>query len=86
MKVCERFREGNFKYKITVRDITPGGSEIDRFFDSLPDMLSDYDGDAHYEYLTPAQVKIEFQNKSAAMKFYKTLSKEYFDVKFYNIM
>lgn len=86
MKVCKRLRESNFKYKITVRDITPGGSEIDSFFDILPDMLNDYDGDVIYDYISASQVKIEFQNKSDALKFYHNLSKEYFEVKFYNIM
>lgn len=86
MKVCERLRESNFKYYLTVRDISPGGRELDSFFDVLPDILHDYAGETNAMYITPAQIKIEFKNKSDAMDMYKNISREYFEVKFYNIV
>lgn len=68
---------------VIIHDITPDTSELDSFFDVLPDILQMdglEDDCATYGYAGPASIKVHFTNKDAAEAFAKNINTEFFDV------
>ena len=55
---------------------------LDNFFDTLPQMLEDFDGDARYGYSSPSAVAIKFQYKDNAIDFANSLRRDIFVIKF----
>ena len=82
----EESKTENLPYVVVVKDITENTSELDPFFDCLPDILQDervYPGWVQYEYASPRSFKVGFKNKKAAEEFYKDIDRNLFEVRFY---
>lgn len=57
---------------------------LDNFFDSLPELLEDYPGDATYGYSSTVSVDVNFQYKSDAVDFMKSLDRNIFKTSLIN--
>ena len=91
-----KMKENSSKFPYTVKVKVINGYEddkygymdeeqvLDDFFDSLPDILEEYPGDATYGYSGPTSVDINFQYKSNAVDFIRSLSRDVFKTSLIN--